>query len=126
MAQSIIKRLSNEGESPRSAFELTGDVVRLANNCLNEVLHGFPCPELPTLLGKSVEQAEQLLNEIYRCDESAGTLMITESDLALLARCIRRTVSELGPEFSTRTGFEVGEANAHEEEITKALGEEPW
>jgi hypothetical protein len=119
----MIKRVVNNGLGRHSEFEVSGDILRLTNNCLNEVLHGFHSPSLPDVLGDSVEHAENLLDQIHRCAEPAGTLVLARSDLAVLARCIRRAVSELGPEFSTCTGFEVEEANSYEEEISRRIAE---
>ena len=117
----MIMRVVDNGRARHSEFEVSGDPLRLINNCLNEVLHGFHSPSLPDLLGVSLEHAENLLDQIHRCTEPTGTLVLGGGDLTLLALCIRRTVSELGPEFSIRTGFKIEEANSYEEELSREI-----
>lgn len=120
----MITRVINDRQGGRSEFEVSGDILRLTDNCLNEVLNGFHIPALPALLGASVEHAEALLDRIHRCADTAGLIVLPSSDLALLARCIQRSVAELGPEFSIRTGFKVEKANSYEAEISRKIGRE--
>jgi hypothetical protein len=116
----MIKRLS-DGHGAESAFEVSGEILALINDCLNEVLHGFATPRLEAILGTSVERAEDLLDRVNQKATSGDPITVLGSELALIARCIRRTVSELGPEFSIRTGFQIDAANSYEEVISRVI-----
>jgi hypothetical protein len=45
----MITRVVDSRRGRHSEFEVSGDILRLINDCLNEVLHGFHSPSLPDL-----------------------------------------------------------------------------
>jgi len=114
------------GASQEPGFEVSGEVLLLINNCLNEVLHGFRTPNLEAALGTPVRQAEDLLNRVNRdASDTGGAVAFQARDLALIVKCIRLTLSELGPEFSIRTGFQNEAARSCQEEIAAAIARNP-
>jgi hypothetical protein len=117
----MITHVDCEGDQePR--FEASGEALLLINDCLNEVLHGFPTPALDLVLGVPIEQAEELLKRVNRVARvAAGPLSLGFADLALVAKCIRLTESELGPEFPIRTGFQNEVAQSLEVEIARLI-----
>src|SRR5260370_38617625 len=113
----MIKHLDRSpGDEP--GFAVGGEILLLINNCLNEVLHRFHTTSLDRELGMSVERAESLLNRVNKDSDSGRPVSLSGSELAAIAKCIRLTVSELGPEFSIRTGFQIASANSYEKEIS--------
>ncbi len=118
----MIKTL-NGADPDNRVFELDRELLLLTNNCLNEVLHGFPVTGIEDILRMSREDAERLLDRVNTNVDSGQGVVVSKCELAAIAKCISLTIAELGPEFSIRTGFQLESAGECEKEISAAISE---
>ncbi len=116
----MIKNIDCEG--PELRFEISGDDLMLANNCLNEVLNGFNVPDIEKTLGAPEETARELLGRVNLGGQTEERrVRVRAADVELIVRSVEATVSELDFEFSIRVGFTIGEAQSAARAMRNAL-----
>jgi hypothetical protein len=103
--------------------EFRSEELAVFNNCLNEVVNGFGVRGQEQRLGASPDQVSALLLMIHQAavSERSFAIHVSIADLLTLVRAVRFALSELGDEFSIRTGFSPEEASAVTREVERRV-----
>ncbi len=80
----MIRHLSGVDPNNR-VFELDGELLLLTNNCLNEILHGFPVTGTEEMLRLSREDTERLLDRVNTNVDSGQAVAVSQGELAAIA-----------------------------------------